>query len=159
MGPRRWLLAHAPGLFARCFEPDPTELGLLGEEFAARHLAAQGWRLLGRRLATRAGEVDLFAHDGSGFVCVEVKSARVGHVPRPRGAAPELSRLAPEPAQRLGRAQLGRLERSARLLARQHGGGAAGVRIDLVEVELGPARGRVELRHHRDWAGRLRSQE
>jgi putative endonuclease len=145
--PRRWLIAHAPALFARWCEPDAAELGLLGEELAARHLRAAGWVLLGRRLRTAAGEVDLLAREGGELVCVEVKTARSERIPRARGVDPARARLNDRPGERWKPAQAGRLERAARLLAREHG--EASARLDLVEVLLEPGSARVELRHRR----------
>ena len=147
MDPRRWLIGHAPALFARWCEPDAAELGELGEELAARHLRARGWVLLGRRLRTRAGEVDLLAREGSELVCVEVKTSRAQHVPLPRGADSALGRLNEQPGERWKPAQERRLARAAQLLAREHGAGH--VRLDLVEVVLEPRSTRVELRHRR----------
>jgi putative endonuclease len=141
------LIGHAPALFARWCEADAQELGLLGEEFAARHLRARGWQLLGRRLRTREGEVDLLAREGAELVCVEVKTSQQELVPHPRGADPALARLHDRPGERWSPAQEGRLARAARLLAREHGAGRA--RLDLVEVVLEPHSSRVQLRHRR----------
>ena len=147
MNPRRWLIAHAPALFARWCTPNAAELGLLGEEFAARHLRAQGWQLLGRRLRTSAGEVDLFAREGSELVCVEVKTSRSASVPRPRGMDPARARTNDQPGERWKPAQAGRLARAAQQLAREQG--ASRARLDLVEVVLAAGSARVELRHRR----------
>lgn len=147
MDPRRWLIGHAPALFARWCEPDAAELGLLGEELAARHLRAQGWQLLGRRLRTSAGEVDLLAREGGELVCVEVKTSRSQSVPRPRGVDPRAARINDRPGERWQREQAERLARAARLLAREHG--ARHARLDLIEVVLAPRDARVELRHRR----------
>ncbi|MBK7644060.1 MAG: YraN family protein [Planctomycetes bacterium] len=141
------MIRHAPALFARWCEPDSAELGELGEELAARHLRAQGWELLGRRLRTSAGEVDLLARERGQLVCVEVKTSRAVPVPRPRGVDPALARTNDQPGERWRPAQAGRLARAARLVAREHG--AADARVDLVEVVLEPHRARVELRHRR----------
>ena len=142
---RAALLARAPRLWARVCSPDDRELGALGEELAARHLAALGWRVLARRLATPAAEVDLVARDGRVLVAVEVKSARRAPVPRPRGV-PLPEGAWDRPGRRLARAQLARLEAAAAWLAAREGSRA---RVDLVEVRVG-ARGEVELTHERD---------
>ncbi len=153
MNPRRWLLARAPGLFARCCEPDTAELGLLGEELAARHLRAQGWELVGRRVRTRAGEVDLVARERGELVCIEVKTARAERVAAPRGVDPARTLVGDEPAGHLRAPQRARLAESARLLARELGSSPGRVRLDLIEVVLERAPRRVELRHHRGRAG------
>ncbi|MFQ5876506.1 MAG: YraN family protein [Acidobacteriota bacterium] len=51
-----------------------TCLGRAGEEAAAAHLAALGFRILARRFRTHAGEIDLVAEEGGTLVFVEVKS-------------------------------------------------------------------------------------
>lgn len=51
------------------------QLGRRGEFFAAVLLICKGYRILGRRVKTRAGEIDLVARSPSGIVCfVEVKA-------------------------------------------------------------------------------------
>jgi len=70
-------LAHAP---------PPTEsdararLGRLGEDAAARHLAARGYRIVARNVRADRVELDLIARVGALLVFVEVKSRRgAGH--------------------------------------------------------------------------------
>lgn len=53
---------------------DTTTLGRRAEEFACRHLEAQGLRLLERNYRCRAGEIDLVMLDGQTLVLVEVRS-------------------------------------------------------------------------------------
>jgi len=80
-------------------------------------------------------------------VCVEVKTSQSQRIPRPRGSAPALGRTNDRPGERWKPDQAGRLARSARLLAREHGAGHA--RLDLIEVVLEPRSAEVELRHRR----------
>src|SRR5947208_15569229 len=47
-------------------------LGRLGEELAAAHLSARGFRILERNARTRAGEIDIIAFDGHTLVFAEV---------------------------------------------------------------------------------------
>jgi putative endonuclease len=54
--------------------------GLFGEEVVADRLVAGGWRLLGHRVRTRVGELDLVARRGDTVVFAEVKSARPGRL-------------------------------------------------------------------------------
>lgn len=173
-------IAYVPLAFARWCEPDDRELGAWGEEIAARHLAQRGYRLLGRRVKTVSGEVDILARDAHVLVCVEVKTARSAPVPRPRGhlaTGPGLA-LRWRPGGRCGPDQLRRLQRIARDLshavrhpaslrevpgrrARTMGGrgdgrgdgrgaGWAAWRVDLVEVFLDTARRRPHVIHHPD---------
>ena len=53
-------------------------LGDRGEQVAARHLRALGWRILARGARVRCGEIDLIAVDGRTLVFVEVKTRRHG---------------------------------------------------------------------------------
>ncbi|HTK04031.1 MAG TPA: YraN family protein [Candidatus Eisenbacteria bacterium] len=55
---------------------DRAALGLLGEDVAARHLAAAGCRILDRRWRSAHGEIDLVADDRGEVVFVEVKTRR-----------------------------------------------------------------------------------
>jgi len=69
-------LACAPSLFARWAAPNDRELGELGERLAARALARLGWRVLGRRVRTPEGEIDLVARRARELVALEVKTSR-----------------------------------------------------------------------------------
>lgn len=53
-------------------------LGARGERVAARHLRRQGYRILGRNLRSRLGEIDIVARDprDKAVVIVEVKTGR-----------------------------------------------------------------------------------
>ncbi len=87
---------------------DAQSLGRRGEAVAAKHLQVGGYRILGRNLTSRHGEIDLLAQDPDGrtVVVVEVK-AGVGDRVRPEvhvNAAKrrKLISLAPFWARRLG---------------------------------------------------------
>lgn len=49
-------------------------LGRWGEDRAALWLRLQGWRIIGRRVRLRAGEIDLIARRGRTTAFVEVKT-------------------------------------------------------------------------------------
>ena len=86
---------------------------------------ADGWTIIGRRLRTAAGEIDLVADRGGLTVFVEVKSR------------PALT----EAATSLGRRQQARLIAAAGLLLSVNPDwGASGVRFDVILVD---ASGRV----------------
>lgn len=123
-----------PHLFVRVCEPDDRELGHLGEEIAARHLIRAGFIVLGRRVRTPAGEVDVLARDGGEIVCVEVKAARILPVPRPRGAAP-VHDMRWRPGARFTAERLARHVRAGR--------------VDLVEVRFDVHERRFRVEHHR----------
>jgi Holliday junction resolvase-like predicted endonuclease len=108
-------------LFARCAEPDDRELGELGERLAARALARLGWRVLGRRVRTPEGEIDLVARRGRELIALEVKASRA---PGPRVF---------RPADRFGHAARRRQERALAWVARRLGHGGPS-RLVLCEV-------------------------
>jgi putative endonuclease len=55
---------------------DTRAAGRAGEELAARHLAAQGFRILARNVHLRHAELDLVALDRGTLVFVEVRLRR-----------------------------------------------------------------------------------
>jgi putative endonuclease len=98
--------------------------GRLGEEIAALLLVCKGYRILGRRVKTQAGEIDLVAKNLAGVVCcVEVKT-------RPQAALAEV-----------GERQRARITRAAALFLT---GKPAPLRFDVITVAP------WHLRHHRD---------
>jgi putative endonuclease len=147
---RSALLRH-PRLFVALFDPDDRELGALGEEVAARHLVRHGWRILGRRLRTRAGEADLVASRDRTLAVVEVKTGRVSPAPIPAGHRPsEAWGLRWRPGFRCDAQRLARLRRVADAIARAGSRDPAETRVDLVEVLLGGRPRRFRLIHHED---------
>ncbi len=54
--------------------------GLFGEEVVADGLVRSGWRVLGHRVRTRVGELDLVARRGDTVVFAEVKTAKPGRL-------------------------------------------------------------------------------
>jgi putative endonuclease len=110
--------------------PDPLtrrrvaeKRGRRGEFWAALILRAKGYRILGRRLRTHAGEIDLVAKAPCGIVCfVEVKT-------RPEGRTAAGS---------VGPRQQSRIARAAALyLAGRPGLARKGVRYDVITVSPG----------------------
>lgn len=97
--------------------------GRRGETLAALLLRLKFYRILGRRVRTHAGEIDLIARAPSGLVCfIEVKA-------RP------LEALAVEA---VGARQRGRIARAAELyLASRPGVAKRGVRFDVVSIVPG----------------------
>jgi len=98
--------------------------GRRSETWAALLLMAKGYRILGRRVRTHAGEIDLVARAPSGVICfVEVKARET-----------EVSA-----AEALSARQQARIARAAELfLAGRPGLAATGMRFDTVTVAPWP---------------------
>ena len=137
-------LRHAPGSFLRHARPTRAELGAAGEELAARAMLRRGYRLRGRRVATREAEVDLWATRDDVSWVLEVKTGRVERAAR-HASAPGLPGwdLRWRPALSLAPEQRLRLEAAARLLARAHRARAG---VALVEVLVAPGGEAFEVR-------------
>ncbi len=153
----RRLLLRTPRLFVALWAPDDRELGELGEEVAAHHLAARGWRILGRRLRTPSGEADLVARSDEVLAVVEVKTGRTAPIPRPRGAhLPEKVALRWRPGLRCDARRLARLSAVGREIGADPTfsafarGGRVRARVDLIEVLLEEPRRRFRVLHHED---------
>jgi putative endonuclease len=95
--------------------------GRKAETVAAWYLRAKGWRILGTRVKTRVGEVDLVARRGKVLAFVEVKS-------RATMAAAEIS---------LDRHRLRRVADAANLLLPRFLDDADTVRIDAIYIVPG----------------------
>lgn len=93
-------------------------LGARGEELAARHLAREGYRIVGRNVRAGGVEIDLVARRGRTVVFVEVKT-RTSH----RLGPPELA---------VDRRKQARLVRGAYAWLAEHGRGIACARFDVI---------------------------
>lgn len=97
--------------------------GLRAETLAAFWLRLKGYRILARRLKTRAGEIDMVARRGRALVIVEVKASA-----RPdRAGERAVEALLPRQQQRLVRA-------ADHLLAMRPGLAGLDLRFDVVLV-------------------------
>lgn len=103
-------------------------LGLGAEAAACAALEAAGWSILGRRLRTAAGEVDMVAEREGLLAIVEVKAR-----PTLAGAAAAVS----------ARQRRRLLQAGAILLAEHPEWGTAGVRFDVLLVDANGAVRRV----------------
>lgn len=56
------------------------QAGLFGEEVVCDLLESDGWRIVGHRVRTRWGELDVIAQRGDLIVFAEVKTAGVGRL-------------------------------------------------------------------------------
>lgn len=111
-----------------------VEAGRLAEEAAARLLESKGFKILGRNVRYREGEIDIVAKDGETLVFVEVKARRCGDFGE--GAEAVTSR------------KRGRIIRAAlRFLAKM--GEEVPCRFDVVEVKLDNGGRPLGFRHIR----------
>jgi putative endonuclease len=56
------------------------QTGIFGEEIVADGLVRSGWNILGHRVRTKVGEIDLIARRGTTMVFAEVKTAGPGRL-------------------------------------------------------------------------------
>lgn len=108
-----------------------TRFGSRGEDLAADHLEAAGYRVLARNYRTKAGEIDIVALQGSTLVFCEVKTRRDDRF----GV----------PAEAVDRAKQSRLRRLAAHWLVEHKPGPVDVRFDVVSVIV--RNGSSELTH------------
>ena len=95
-------------------------VGVAAEQSACRALTADGWEILGRRVRTKAGEIDAIAEKAGILAFVEVK------------ARPTLAMAAAS----LGAKQQVRLMKAAEIIMGDHPEwGQAGVRFDVMLVD------------------------
>ena len=95
-------------------------VGVAAEQSACQALAADGWEILGRRVRTKAGEIDAIAEKAGLLAFVEVK------------ARPTLAMAAAA----LGTRQQMRLMKAAEIVMGEHPDwGQAGVRFDVMLVD------------------------
>jgi len=92
--------------------------GRTGETIAAWWLRLHGWRIVGTRIKTRVGEVDLIAKRGGTVAFIEVKS---------RTTAANLALAIDEH-------RLKRVAAAANMLAARYGGDADTIRIDVILI-------------------------
>lgn len=109
-------------------------VGRYGEDVAAAHVEASGWRVLDRNWRCRYGELDLVGLDGDELVVVEVKTRR--------------STAYGTPAEAVTWRKLARLRRLAAQWLADHDVRARSVRVDVIAV-LVPHSGAASLEHLR----------
>lgn len=105
-------------------------MGRAGEDAAARHLEAAGWRILARRWRAAGHEIDLVAERDGTVAFVEVKT---------RAARP----LAP-PSTAVDWRKRRRIATAARVAAARWADRARAFRFDVVSVWMEPGGPRVE---------------
>ncbi len=108
-----------------------TRTGKKGEELAAAHLEAAGYRIIVRNYRCFFGEIDIVAEEGETLVFVEVKSRRSDAY-----GAPELA---------VGRDKQKKISSIALHYLSSHNLRDRPARFDVVAVKLLPAGSRIEL--------------
>jgi putative endonuclease len=114
----------------------PRSLGERGEAFAARYLRRLGFKIVGRSVRTKLGELDLVAVDGRTVVFVEVKTRQSedqGH-----------------PAEAVDFAKQRRLTRLATAYLQRHGLLDNPARFDIIAITWPGGRGRPQVEHIRN---------
>ena len=142
-------IEFAPQLALRYWTLSSPELGRAGENFSARALRRAGWNIMGRRMTTPHGEVDLVMTGAGQLVCVEVKAGRVLHWPVSDEKVPADWNPLGRPGRRMDWNRLCAQQRAGHWLARRfEGGRLKGGRVDLVELLLESHGSRHALVHH-----------
>ena len=113
-----------------------SSTGEEGERIAAAHLRRCGYRLMGRNLRSRQGEVDILAEapDRKTIVVVEVKATATSESPYP-------------PEVHLSKRKQRKLVALAATLARRHRFIDRPLRFDLIAVECPPGQ-EPAIRHY-----------
>lgn len=109
-------------------------LGRHGEDLAAAWLERRGYRILGRNVRTRLGEIDIVAEHGAWVVIVEVKTRRSEETGSP------LEAITPAKARRLRRLAEAYMIDSGLDQGRD-------VRIDCIGILAGRAPGKERIDH------------
>ena len=106
-------------------KPSKTEVGSRFERRAEAYLLSRGYRVIGRNVRFRCGEIDLVCETnegtGPGLVLVEVRMRAVDAM-----VGPEESLIG---------AKQGRFKRAARMYLSRYRGRATWVRLDLIAVQ------------------------
>jgi putative endonuclease len=105
--------------------------GERGEELAAAHLEASGYRIIERNYRSVFGEIDIVAEEGETLVFVEVKCRRSDAF-----GPPELA---------VGREKQKKISRIALHYLSEHRQRHCPARFDVVAVKLLPGGARIEL--------------
>lgn len=113
--------------------PATKELGGHGEELAAKHLAANGYRVLDRNWRWPQGEIDLVAEKDGEIIFVEVKARR--------------SHAFGTPEEAVTRAKQRKLIQTALAYLLRQGKPEARWRIDVIALDLNAQGEVVRLEH------------
>lgn len=99
-------------------------LGSIGEQFAAQELQRRGYKILGRNVRTRLGELDIVARDGNTLCFVEIKTRR--------------STAFGYPQESVTRQKQWHMTRMAQSYMKAHAAIEVSARFDVVALLIGP---------------------
>jgi len=125
-------------MLKRLFQRRRDNTGDSGEQLAAEHLRRAGYRILGRNLRTRLGEIDILAEDPDGrtVVFVEVKSS-------------DNTALELRPEVHVNPAKRRKLTLLAAQLARKHKLTDRALRFDIIGIDAARS-DKPLIRHHKN---------
>ena len=103
-------------------------LGKTGEDLACDYLISKGFKILGRNIKLKMGEIDILAEDGEDIVLVEVKT--------------KTSNAFGEPVEEVDYFKKKKLWQLARALNQKYS--EKNIRIDVISVKVGD---RAEIEH------------
>lgn len=109
--------------------------GRRAERFAAKYLRRQGYRILGRNVDDRLGEIDLLALDGQTIVVVEVRSSE--------------TKTFDELAATVNREKQRRLTDATLRFVQRRELWSVGVRFDVIALRWPAGAREPEVRHYR----------
>jgi len=102
-------------------------IGQLGEGLAAEYLVSLGYKILGRNIREKFGEIDVLARDGGGVIhFVEVKTISAGYA--------DFSGM--EPEDNLSRAKLQKMKKMADWYMGSHSELTGDYQLDLVAIKI-----------------------
>lgn len=100
---------------------DARERGVWGEDRAEKYLKKKGWRIIGRNVRYKCGELDIVATDGDEVVFVEVKARKSGNMVTA--------------AEAVDRAKARRLIRAANIYLQENGLTDRRARFDVIAID------------------------
>lgn len=124
---------------------DPRgRLGNAGESAACRLLENRGWRILGRNVRWREGELDIVGLDGRTLAFVEVKALAARNGTTPFSPFESINPLKQRRIRMLARRWI---SEELPKLSEEKGGAITGIRFDAVAVTVG-ANGAIDSCEH-----------
>ena len=119
--------------------PEEKSLGQLGEGLAAEYLVSLGYKILGRNIREKFGEIDILVRDKGGVIrFVEVKTISAGYA----------DHSGMEPEDNLSRAKLQKMKKMADWYMGSHPEFAGDYQLDLVAIKIEEKSGKNLMRFY-----------